>query len=172
MSVFLKPAFGLCVLAAVVLTACSDSSETRETKKEVVSVSSDIELDVYKSPTCGCCVSWVEHIEKHGFTAKTIHPADLSLEKSQRGIQPIYRSCHTAVSPDGYVFEGHIPAKYIKQFLAEKPVDVIGLSVPGMPAGSPGMEVGDMFMPYPILLLKKDGSSEVYAQVKSLEDQR
>lgn len=128
-------------------------------------------LDVYKSPTCGCCASWIEHVEKSAFAAKVIHPVDLSLEKSQRGIQPMYRSCHTAVSKEGYVFEGHVPAKYIERFLVEKPQGAIGLAVPGMPAGSPGMEMGDMFTPYPVLLLKKDGSSQVYAQINSFEDQ-
>lgn len=180
MSLFLKPSYAVLVLAVVTLAACSDSTETRETKQNQLSdtvaptdkvATASIGLDVYKSPTCGCCASWIEHVEKHAFTASTIHPVDLSLEKSQRGIQPMYRSCHTAVSADGYVFEGHIPAKYITQFLEEKPQDAIGLSVPGMPAGSPGMDVGGMFTPYPVLLLKKDGSSEIYAQVKSLEDQ-
>ena len=178
---FLKPTIGLLVLVSVTLTACSDSTETQQNKQSIASdtgilpdklESSSIALDVYKSPTCGCCVSWIEHVEKHAFTAKTIHPADLSAEKSQRGIQPMYRSCHTAVSESGYVFEGHVPAKYIQQFLAEKPEGAIGLSVPGMPAGSPGMEVGEMLTPYPVLLLKKDGSSEVYAQIRSFEDQR
>ena len=180
MTLFLKPAYGLLILAAVSLAACSDSNATGDTKQNQLSEkvaptdkasAASIELDVYKSPTCGCCASWIEHVEKHPFIAKTIHPADLSLEKSQRGILPMYRSCHTAVSVDGYVFEGHVPAKYITQFLSEKPKDAIGLSVPGMPAGSPGMEMGDMFTPYPVLLLKKDGGSEVYAQINSLEEQ-
>lgn len=180
MSLFLKPAYIVCFLAVTTLTACSDSTEVRETKQNqltttvVLTEAADaarIGLDVYKSPTCGCCASWIEHVEEHAFIAKTIHPADLSLEKSQRGIQPMYRSCHTAVSAEGFVFEGHVPAKYITQFLTEKPQDAIGLSVPGMPAGSPGMEMGDMFTPYPVLLLKKDGSSEVYGQVNSLGEQ-
>ncbi len=186
MSLFFKPAHALLILAAVSLVACSDSTETthttdtRETKQNQLSdniapadqlATASVELDVYKSPTCGCCASWIEHVEKHAFTAKTIHPADLSLEKSQRGIAPMYRSCHTAVSADGYVFEGHVPAKYITQFLSEKPKNAIGLSVPDMPAGSPGMEMGDRFTPYSVLLLKKDGSSEVYAQVNLIEGQ-
>ncbi|SFF94289.1 DUF411 domain-containing protein [Neptunomonas qingdaonensis] len=183
MSLFFKPAHALLILAAISLAACSDSTnttDTRETKQNQLSgivapedkaSSASVELDVYKSPTCGCCASWIEHIEKHAFTAKTIHPADLSLEKSQRGIAPMYRSCHTAVSADGYVFEGHVPAKYITQFLSEKPKNAIGLSVPDMPAGSPGMEMGDRFTPYSVLLLKKDGSSEIYAQVNSSEEQ-
>ena len=91
--------------------------------------------------------------------------------KEDRGIAPNYRSCHTAESNDGYVFEGHVPAKYIKQFLADVPKDSIGLSVPAMPVGTPGMEVDDRFMPYQILLLKEDGSSSVYAEIASYEEQ-
>lgn len=196
MSLFLKPASGLLILVSVMLAACTESNEAKVAEKQYESpsvmpanstssdqtavsqvplekdVSGAIALDVYKSPTCGCCGSWIEHIEKSAFVTKTIHPADLSLEKSQRGIQPMYRSCHTAVSKDGYVFEGHVPAKYIEKFLADKPKGAIGLAVPGMPAGSPGMEMGDMFTPYPVLLLKKDGTSEVYAQINSFEDQQ
>ena len=82
-------------------------------------------------------------------------------------IRDRYRSCHTTVSSDGFVFEGHIPSKYVEQFLSEKHTDAIGLSVPGMPMGSPGMEVGDRFMPYDVLILFKDGSSKVYAEVNT-----
>jgi len=75
------------------------------------------------------------------------------------------------VSTDGFVFEGHIPAKFIHQFLNEKPENAIGLAVPAMPVGSPGMEVGNKFMPYQVLLLKADGSSEIYADVPTAEKQ-
>jgi len=87
------------------------------------------------------------------------------------GIKPNYRSCHTAVTRNGFAFEGHVPAKFIKQFLAEKHNNAIGLSVPAMPVGSPGMEVGERFMPYNVLILFKDGTSEVYAEVKTYEEQ-
>ena len=85
--------------------------------------------------------------------------------KQKFNIKSEYRSCHTAVSEDGYIFEGHVPSKYIAQFLSEKNTNAIGLSVPGMPIGSPGMEVGDRFMPYKVLILFKDGTSEVYAEI-------
>ena len=91
--------------------------------------------------------------------------------KSDYGIAPQYRSCHTAISDEGYLFEGHVPARYVKAFLAEPPVDAIGLAVPGMPVGSPGMEMGTDFMPYQVLLLKRDGGAEIYAQVDSPADQ-
>jgi len=85
--------------------------------------------------------------------------------KEKYNIKPEYRSCHTGVSEDGYIFEGHIPSKYITQFLSEQNPDAIGLSVPGMPLGSPGMEVGDRFTPYDILILYKDGTHKVYAEI-------
>ncbi len=126
-----------------------------------------IAMDIYKSPTCGCCSKWVEHAEDRGFSFTTHHPADLSKLKSDWNIAPQYQSCHTVVSAGGYVFEGHIPARVIQQFLAAPPVDALGLSVPAMPMGSPGMEMGDRFTPYQVLLLKRNGSAEIYAQVSS-----
>ena len=122
-------------------------------------------LAVYKSRTCGCCEKWVSHIEEFGFESEVNHPANLNKIKSDKGIAPRYQSCHTAVTNDGYVFEGHIPSPVIQRFLAAPPKDAIGLAVPGMPVGSPGMEVGDRFDPYDVFLLKKDGSYEVYQHI-------
>ena len=78
---------------------------------------------------------------------------------------------HTVVSKDGYVIEGHIPAKYITQFLNEKPINTLGLSVPGMPVGSPGMEYQNKFMPYQVLVLNKDGTSSIYAEIDNAVQQ-
>jgi len=128
-------------------------------------------LGVYKNPSCGCCAGWLEHMDKHGFSTEVHHPQDLNAKKTSLGIKPVHQSCHTTVSAEGYVFEGHVPAKYVEQFLTQKPAGALGLAVPGMPLGSPGMEAGGKFTPYDILLLKKDGSSEIYASVKSLADQ-
>lgn len=128
-------------------------------------------LEVYKSPTCGCCGKWLGHMESQGFTMVPHDTDDLDAIKTKLGIGPAYRSCHTAISPEGFVFEGHVPAKIIRRFLDEKPAGAIGLAVPGMPAGSPGMEVGDTFMPYEVVLLKDDGSAERYAFVESPADQ-
>ncbi|WP_259364795.1 DUF411 domain-containing protein [Pseudomonas sp. 5Ae-yellow] len=128
-------------------------------------------LQVFKSPSCGCCEGWIEHADSAGFTTQAQHPDDLAGLKSDYGIAPQYRSCHTSISDEGYLFEGHVPARYVKAFLAEPPVDAIGLAVPGMPVGSPGMEMGTDFMPYQVLLLKRDGGAEIYAQVDSPADQ-
>ena len=98
-------------------------------------------LTVHKTPTCGCCKMWMKHVEENGFTAYGQDHQNLMTIKEQYRIEPKYRSCHTTVSSDGFVFEGHIPSKYIAQFLSENHTDAIGLSVPGMPLGSPGMAV-------------------------------
>ena len=106
------------------------------------SVADALSLDVFKSPTCGCCQKWIDHIELSGFKA-TAHDTDrLNQIKTDSGILPQYQSCHTAISENGFVFEGHIPAAIVKQFLDNPPKDAIGLAVPGMPMGSPGMEMG------------------------------
>jgi hypothetical protein len=132
-----------------------------------------IELLVAKTPACGCCTLWLDHLESQGVKVEGknfTHP-QMSEIKSQYGIEARYRSCHTAVHADGYAFEGHVPAKFIKQFLASAPKDAIGLSVPAMPLGSPGMEVDERFQAYKVLLLKKDGSYTVFAEVNSYEEQ-
>ena len=123
-------------------------------------------LLVHKTPTCGCCKKWVKHLEANNFSTMVKDHQNLQKVKEQHSIKPKYQSCHTAVSQDGYVFEGHIPSKFIKQFLANPEANAIGLSVPGMPLGSPGMEVEGRFMPYDVLVLFQDGSSKVYAEVR------
>ncbi len=130
-----------------------------------------IRLEVYKSPTCGCCAKWVEHAEAAGFETAVHHPQDLNRIKIDHAIAPRYQSCHTAVSEGGYVFEGHIPARFIREFFKSPPKGAVGLAVPGMPAGSPGMEMGNRFSPYQILLLKANGESEVFAEVRSAREQ-
>jgi len=159
----------------VLIMGCERThSVTEDIKKAEVPktvASNNTSMRVYKSPTCGCCTKWMDHIEASGFETSIEHPNNLSALKDKLGIGRQYRSCHTAVTEDGYVFEGHIPARYIEQFLANPPADSIGLSVPGMPVGSPGMEVGDKFMAYQIHLLKKEGSSEVFATVRSHQEQ-
>lgn len=155
--------------AVIILTTSAESIAATKTKN---AVSQPIALDIYKSPTCRCCAKWISHIEDNGFISKVHNYQNISIIKEKKGIQPNYRSCHTAISKNGFVFEGHIPAKFIQQFLNEKhPSTVIGLSVPSMPMGSPGMEYEDKIQPYNVLLLKSDGTSEIYASVKSHKDQ-
>ena len=135
-------------------------------EQEYTSADNKFSLLVHKTPTCGCCKKWVNHLEDNSFLTMIKDHQNLQKVKEQYSIQPKYQSCHTAVSQDGYIFEGHIPSKFIKQFLANPEADAIGLTVPGMPLGSPGMEVEGRFMPYDVLVLYKDGSSRVYAEVR------
>ena len=129
-------------------------------------VDNEVSLLVHKTPTCGCCKMWIKHLEENGFAPSVKDHKRLQEIKESYDIKPKYRSCHTGVSKDGYIFEGHIPSKYITQFLSEEHPNAIGLSVPGMPLGSPGMEVDGMFTPYNVLILFEDGSSKIYAEVR------
>jgi len=97
-------------------------------------------ITVYRSPTCGCCGQWIEHLKAHAFVVSDIVTNDMDQVKERFGVSPELASCHTA-RIDGYFIEGHVPAKDIIRLLTEKP-DVKGLTVPGMPRGTPGMEMG------------------------------
>lgn len=121
-------------------------------------------MTVYKSPSCGCCGKWVDHMQAAGFEMKVEHVQALDAVKNQFRVPQQLRSCHTA-SNDGYVFEGHIPVDVIKKFLDEHPKDAYGLAVPGMPIGSPGMEMGNRKDTYQVIALKKDGKHEIYATI-------
>lgn len=159
----------LALVSAFLLTACQPQNNSTAIAAE--SSENSTVLQVLKDPSCGCCEGWVQHVSERGFVAQISHPQDLNAEKLKLGIAPQFQSCHTAISPEGYVFEGHIPAGVVQRFLAEKPNDAIGLSVPGMPLGSPGMEIGDQFTPYDVMVLKNDGSAQVYAHVASKNEQ-
>lgn len=156
--------------SALVLAACSDS-EAQDAASASVEAAVPVALDVYKSPTCGCCESWIEHADKHGFESAIHHPQDLNGVKDRLGIAAQFRSCHTAVTAEGFAFEGHVPAKLVQRFLDNPPEGALGLSVPGMPAGSPGMEMGERFDPYPVVLLYKDGRFELYEEIDKQEKQ-
>ncbi|ETJ47820.1 hypothetical protein PC2016_1586 [Pseudoalteromonas carrageenovora] len=131
-----------------------------------------IELTVYKSKNCGCCNKWIAHLSENNIQTKAINVNDMGTIKSQYQIKSNMRSCHTAVSADGFVFEGHVPAKHIKQFLAEQhPEKTIGLSVPAMPAGTPGMEMGDRFYKYNIEMLTHDLQQNTYKHISKYAEQ-
>lgn len=115
---------------------------------------------VYKSAGCGCCEEWIKHMEANGFTVKSQDVADTSVYRKRFGIPQELGSCHTAVV-DGYALEGHVPAREVKRLLAEKP-NAAGLSVPGMPLGSPGME-GPRKDSYDVFLVLKSGDRSVYS---------
>ena len=130
-----------------------------------------IVLTVFKDPNCGCCAKWIDHLDKHNFNTETIDTNNLDAIKLSHNIPKKYQSCHTGISQAGYFFEGHVPAKYIKQFLQEKPQGALGLTVPSMPVGTPGMEMGSKFMPYKIFMLMQNEEVEIYADIKTMEQQ-
>jgi hypothetical protein len=119
-------------------------------------------ITVYKTPTCGCCKKWVSYLELHGYQVKTRDMQDLGFIKTMSGVGQPYASCHTAVI-DGYVVEGHVPVADIERLLRERP-PVIGISAPGMPVGSPGMEQGDRRDSYAVVTLEKDGTAKVFSE--------
>lgn len=103
-----------------------------------IALADPAEIHVYKSPTCGCCAKWIDHLETNGFSVRTTEVADVGPVKRANGVPVNLGSCHTALV-GGYVIEGHVPATDIARLLEEKPA-IAGLAVPGMPIGSPGME--------------------------------
>lgn len=120
-------------------------------------------MTVYKSPTCGCCGAWVDHVRAAGFAVTVKDVDDLAPIKLMAGVPQPLQSCHTA-SIGGYVVEGHVPADVIERFLAERP-QARGLAVPGMPVGSPGME-GPNPRPYQVLSFDSAGGTAVYRTVR------
>ncbi|MDQ3077954.1 MAG: DUF411 domain-containing protein [Pseudomonadota bacterium] len=119
-------------------------------------------MTVYKSPTCGCCAKWVEHVEKHGFEVKVVPTADMMAVKMKAGVPDDLYSCHTTMV-GGYVVEGHVPAADIKRLLAQKP-RARGIAVAGMPMGAPGMEHGDHRQPYSTMLIGANGKASLFAK--------
>ena len=120
-------------------------------------------IHVRKSATCACCEKWVDHLRQSGFAVTTENMAAGALMrfKLEHGLTPELMSCHTA-RVAGYTIEGHVPAREITRLLKDRP-EAIGLAVPDMPIGSPGMESGDRRDAYDVLLIKKDGATTVYA---------
>jgi len=119
-------------------------------------------VDVYKSPDCGCCKAWAEHLQKNGFTIILHDVDDVPGARKKLGMPNRYGSCHTA-RVGQYLVEGHVPAADIKRLLKEHPA-AIGLAVPAMPLGSPGMEMEDgRSVPYDTLLVTQDGNAKVFA---------
>jgi hypothetical protein len=119
------------------------------------------QVQVFKDPNCGCCGAWVEHIKAAGFSVTVTEVDDTSVARRKYGLPEKFAGCHTAVV-GGYVVEGHVPASDVKKLLVMKPV-AIGLTVLGMPVGSPGMEMGSRKDHYQVLLVAKDGRERVFA---------
>lgn len=123
-------------------------------------------IEVWKSPTCGCCKDWIAHLEANGFASK-VHDTGNTGMRGRLGIPVALGSCHTALV-GGYAIEGHVPAADLRRLLAERP-PAIGLAVPGMPVGSPGMDgavYGGRRDPYDVLLVGRDGSTRVFTSYR------
>ncbi len=150
--------------SSVELLAGRDNAPDAAGEPITIEHSDPIPMIVYLTPTCGCCVEWVTHIEEYGFDVELnyIDNTRMFEVKEEYGLGPNLASCHTSIA-NGYVFEGHIPGEVVREFLAEAP-PVKGLAVPGMPIGSPGMEMGDRVDPYDVLAFTSDGYTQVYSR--------
>ncbi|NMG38308.1 DUF411 domain-containing protein [Chelativorans sp. ZYF759] len=124
-------------------------------------VASQPTIDVARSPSCGCCGDWIDHMRAAGFTVNDRLIDDLAPLKAQLGVPADLQSCHTGIV-EGYAIEGHVPAEDVLRLLRERP-SATGLAVPGMPLGSPGMEVGGQTEPYEVILFSASGR-DVFAR--------
>jgi hypothetical protein len=145
--------------------ACAQQPE--ESAADAASSPETTALTVYHDPSCGCCGKWADHMAAHGFDVETVPTQDMNSLKLELGVPRDLPSCHTAVVGD-YVIEGHVPAEDVRRLLAEQP-DADGLSVPGMPLGSPGMEMGDRRMAYDVILFAEDGRQSVFSHYEAID---
>ena len=122
-------------------------------------------ITVWKNPDCGCCKEWIAHLQKSGFEVLAKDVPDTAPIRQKLGLPAKFGSCHTA-QMGAYVLEGHVPAQEVRRLLRDQP-KAVGLAVPGMPIGSPGMEVGKRQDPSDVLLVLADGSSRVYQSYPS-----
>lgn len=142
-------------------TAAAGSALILVTGPELACATGDTRMVVYKSPTCGCCKNWVEHVQAKGFATEVHDLENVGPIKQKHGVPADLVSCHTALVAT-YVIEGHVPADLIQKLLQDKPA-IAGLAVPGMPLGSPGMEMGSRKDRYDIIAFDRQGKTSVYA---------
>jgi hypothetical protein len=155
------------LLAGVLLAGCAAPASNQAAGEQAAAGQTTDEqavreMLVYRSPTCGCCTDWVGYVEEHGYTVTVEDVQDLAAVKAEYNVPPMMQSCHTAII-DGYIVEGHVPIEDIERLLTERP-DVVGIAVPGMPVGSPGMEVaGAEPQPFAVVTFDVAGNTEVYS---------
>lgn len=156
-----KATIPMALLALGALGACG-GPEGEPERVALAELSEAMQMTVYKTPTCGCCSKWVDHMKAAGFPVEAVDTthADLQNIKRAHGVPAHAASCHTAVV-NGYVVEGHVPAEDVARMLRERP-DIRGLAVPGMPMGSPGME-GPISQKYDVIAIGKNGEESVWA---------
>lgn len=146
------------VIAANVVAYAQPKAQTKTPAGKTAAARTPV--TVYKTPTCGCCGKWVEHMDAQGYACAVSNLPDLSTIKVKYGVPANLQSCHTSIV-GGYVIEGHVPAEDIRRLLREKPA-IVGLAAPGMPAASPGMDVPNS-PGYDVIAFEKDGRQRVYA---------
>lgn len=153
-----KLRYGLLFAALTTLAGCSPT-DTPEHSNDATALA----MTVYKSPTCGCCNSWIDYLREEGFSVDAVDRDDMDSVKASLGLTaPELKSCHTGVI-DGYLIEGHVPANDIMRLLRERPTSIAGLSAPGMPMLSPGMGSREP-KDYAVLSFTKKGEASVYSQ--------
>jgi len=148
------------LIGAIAAAAIVGLRVVGDTQAPAATAPAGIPIAVYKTPTCGCCTLWVDHLRANGFVPTVTNLDDLTSVKSNNNVPGALQSCHTAVV-DGYVIEGHVPAADIRRLLQERPA-VAGLAVPGMPIGSPGME-GPTPQPYSVIAFDRAGDTSVFS---------
>ena len=129
----------------------------------------NLTLTVHKTPFCGCCKKWIKHAREAGINIIEKDHQNLNAIKSEYKINPKHQSCHTSISKDGYIFEGHIHADVIKKYLENPSENSKGLSVPGMPIGSPGMEMGGRLDDYVVLTIFEDNKDEIFLHSRDIQ---
>ena len=150
-------------LVRAAVLAGGSTALARALSAEASGAAKPVAVTVYKSPTCGCCTKWVEHLEANkNLRVTTQDVDDVNAIKQNLGVPAALASCHTAVA-NGYAFEGHVPGDLVAKVLRERP-KIAGLAVPGMPVGSPGMEMGPRKDAYDVMAFTKDGKTRVYAK--------
>lgn len=145
------------VLIGVAITAATAAVTAGFVLSAPASTAAEPAITVHKTPWCGCCGDWVDHLRDDGFDVTVREHEDLSPVRTRLDVPLALGSCHTA-EVAGYAIEGHVPATDIRRLLLERPDGVRGLSVPGMPVGSPGMEMGDRKDPYNVVAFGEDGT--------------
>ena len=129
----------------------------------------NLTLTVHKTPFCGCCKKWIKHAREAGINVIEKDHQNLNAIKREYKINPKHQSCHTSISKDGYIFEGHINADVIKKYLENPSENSKGLSVPGMPIGSPGMEMGGRLDDYVVLTIFEDNKDEIFWHSRDIQ---
>lgn len=156
---------GFIAAVPIALIACSGRAEDSQAQAQGAPPAVATEITVYKTPTCGCCTAWAEHLEAANFTVRQVVIEDTTPVAMRLGVPGALRSCHTA-EINGYAVEGHVPAADIRRMIEERPA-IAGIAVPGMPVGSPGMEMGDRRDPYQVIAFTAQGDTEVFASYGS-----